>query len=56
MIRRREFDHRKRQKIFSSNLCVQASSEVHPASYPTGTEGPFPGIKRGQSVTLTTHI
>jgi hypothetical protein len=24
-------------------------------SYPIGKEGPFPGVKRGRSVTLTTH-
>jgi hypothetical protein len=26
----------------SSSLYVETSSEVHPASYPTGTGGPFP--------------
>jgi hypothetical protein len=36
-------------KDFSSNLCVQTSSEAHPASCP------FPGAKRGRGVTLTTH-
>jgi hypothetical protein len=36
-------------------LCVQTSSEVHPASYPMGTGGPFPGAKRDRGVTLTTH-
>jgi hypothetical protein len=30
-------------KYFSSNICVQTSSETHPASYPMGTGGPFPG-------------
>jgi hypothetical protein len=30
---------------FSSSLCVQASSEAHPASCPMGTAGPFPGGK-----------
>jgi hypothetical protein len=29
-------------KDFSSSLCVQTSSEVHPASYAMGTGGPFP--------------
>jgi hypothetical protein len=29
-------------KDFSSSLCVQTSSEVHPASYLMGTGGPFP--------------
>jgi hypothetical protein len=27
---------------FSSSLCVQTSSEAHPASYPIGTGGSFP--------------
>jgi hypothetical protein len=40
---------------FSSNLCVQTSSEDHPASCTMGTGGPFPGAKRGQGVKLTTH-
>jgi hypothetical protein len=31
-----------RGKDFSSSLCVQTSSEAHPASYPMGTRGPFP--------------
>jgi hypothetical protein len=30
---------------FSSSPCVQTGSEVHPASYPMGTGGPFPGGK-----------
>jgi hypothetical protein len=34
--------------------CVQASSEAHPASYPMGIGGPYPEVKRGQGVTLTT--
>jgi hypothetical protein len=29
----------------SSSLCVQTGSEAHPASYPMGTGGPFPGCK-----------
>jgi hypothetical protein len=34
-------------KDFSHNLCVQTSSEAHPASCPMGTVGPFPeGIER----------
>jgi hypothetical protein len=41
-------------KDFSSSLCVQTSSETHPASYPVGTGGPFPGVKGGRVVTLTT--
>jgi hypothetical protein len=40
---------------FSSSPCVQTGSEAHPASYPMGTGGSFPGVKRGQGVTLTTH-
>jgi hypothetical protein len=35
-----------RGKDFSCNLCVQTSSEAHPASYPVGTGGPLPGVKR----------
>jgi hypothetical protein len=30
-------------KYFSSSLCVQTSSEVHPASHATVTGDPFPG-------------
>jgi hypothetical protein len=30
---------------FSSSLCVQTGSGAHPASYPMGTGGPFPGGK-----------
>jgi hypothetical protein len=30
---------------FSSSPCVQAGSGAHPASYPTGTGGSFPGGK-----------
>jgi hypothetical protein len=30
---------------FSSSLCVQTGSGVHPASYAMGTGGPFPGGK-----------
>jgi hypothetical protein len=32
-------------KYFSSSLCVQTSSEAHPASCTMGTGGPFPGGK-----------
>jgi hypothetical protein len=28
---------------FSSSPCVQTGSEAHPASYPMGTRGSFPG-------------
>jgi hypothetical protein len=40
---------------FSSSPCVQTGSGAHPASYPVGTGGSFPGVKRGRGVTLTTH-
>jgi hypothetical protein len=30
---------------FSSSPCVQTGSGAHPASYPKGTGGPFPGGK-----------
>jgi hypothetical protein len=40
---------------FSSNLCVQTGSEVHPASCTLGTGGAFPGTKHGRGVTLTSH-
>jgi hypothetical protein len=42
-------------KNFSSSLCVQTSTETHPASYPMGTGAPFPGVKCSRGVTLTTH-
>jgi hypothetical protein len=42
-------------KDFSSTLCVQTSSEIHPASYRMGNRSPFPEVKRGRGVTLTTH-
>jgi hypothetical protein len=32
-------------EVFSSTLCVQTASVVHPAFYPMGTVGPFPGTK-----------
>jgi hypothetical protein len=32
-------------KDFSSSLCVHTGSRAHPASYPIGTGGPFPGGK-----------
>jgi hypothetical protein len=32
-------------KDFSSSLCVQTGSGAHPASFTTGTGGPFPGGK-----------
>jgi hypothetical protein len=42
-------------KDISSSLCIQTDSGAHPASYPVGTGGPYPGVKRGRGVTLTTH-
>jgi hypothetical protein len=42
-------------KDFSYSLCVQTGSRAHPASSTMGTGGPFPGVKRGRGVTLTTH-
>jgi hypothetical protein len=42
-------------KDFFSILCVQTGSGAHPASCTMGTEGPFPRVKRGRGVTLTTH-
>jgi hypothetical protein len=42
-------------KGFSCSLCVQTGSGAHPASFPVGTGGPFPGVKRGMGVTLTTY-
>jgi hypothetical protein len=44
---RPELDARQRQRIFplSSILFVHTSSEAHPASYPMGTGGSFPGGK-----------
>jgi hypothetical protein len=48
------FDPWQKQRVLPL-ACVQTTSEAHPASYPMGTEGPFPGVKRGRSVTLTTH-
>jgi hypothetical protein len=32
-------------RYFSSSLCVQTGSGVHPASCTMGTGSPFPGIK-----------
>jgi hypothetical protein len=42
-------------KDFSASLCVQTGYEAHPASYPMGTGGSFPGSKRGRGLTLTTY-
>jgi hypothetical protein len=42
-------------KDFFSSLCVQTGSGAQSASCTMGTGGPFPGVKRGWGVTLTTH-
>jgi hypothetical protein len=42
-------------KDFSSSLCVQTGSGAHLASCTMGTGGPFPGVKRGRGVMLTTQ-
>jgi hypothetical protein len=39
------FDPRQRQRYFSSSHCAQICSGAHPASFPVGTRGPFPGTK-----------
>jgi hypothetical protein len=43
-IERPGFDSRQKQRIYPL-VCVQIGSGAHPASYPTGTGGPFPGGK-----------
>jgi hypothetical protein len=43
------------ENVFSTSLCVQTSSEAHPASCPMSTAAPLPGVKRGRGVTLTTN-
>jgi hypothetical protein len=50
-----EVRFRAEAKDFSSTLCIQTGSGTHPASCTMDTGGPFPGGKRGQGVTLTTH-
>jgi len=35
---------------------VQIGSGVRPAFHPMGTEGPFPRIKAGGGMRLTTHL
>jgi hypothetical protein len=44
-----------KSKGFFSGLCVQTSSEAHPASYPISNGVLSQGIKRGRGVTLTNH-
>jgi hypothetical protein len=45
----------KAKEDFSSNLCVQTGSEVHPASGTMGTRGLSLALKSGRGVTLTAH-
>jgi hypothetical protein len=42
-------------KGFFLQPSVQTNSEAYLASYPMGTGGRFPGVKRSQGVALTTH-
>jgi hypothetical protein len=51
----RAIDPRQRRKDFSSSLCVQIDSAVHPASCPMGTRVLSQVMKCSQGVTLTTH-
>jgi hypothetical protein len=44
-----------RAKDFSSNLCIQTGTGVHPVSYTMGTGVLSQGVRRGLGVTLTTH-
>jgi hypothetical protein len=41
---------------FSLHHRVQNGSGFHPASYPMGTRGSFPGEKSGRGVKLTTRL
>jgi hypothetical protein len=52
------FDARKRRNNFSSSLCVQIGSGVHPASYTMGTGGPFPGgkVRPGRDADHSPHL
>jgi hypothetical protein len=40
----------------SSSFCVQTGSGAHPASYPMGTGGPFPGGKARYSDSIIMHF
>jgi hypothetical protein len=46
---------RKKRKDFSCSPCVRIGCGAHPASCTVGTGDPFPGLKRGSGVMLTTH-
>jgi hypothetical protein len=48
---RQVFDLWQKKEDFSSSLYVQSGS----GAQPMGTESPFPGVKQGWGVTLTTH-
>jgi hypothetical protein len=48
------FDPRQRQGIFPLASVSRPALGAHPAACQVGTGGPFPGVKRGQGVTLTT--
>jgi hypothetical protein len=41
---------------FSLHHRVQNGTGAHPASYPMGTRGSFPGGKSSRGVKLTTHL
>jgi hypothetical protein len=45
-----------RGEIIFPLVSVQTGSGAHPSSCPMDTGDPFPGVKRGRSVTLTTHL
>jgi hypothetical protein len=42
-------------KDFSLVSVSKPALEAHPASCPMGTRRPFPGVNRGQGVTLNPH-
>jgi hypothetical protein len=48
-------DPRQGQWSFPLTSVSRPALKIHPASYSVGTVGPFPGVKRGLDVTLTTH-
>jgi hypothetical protein len=44
-----------RAKNYSCTHSMQTGYGYHPTSCTVGPEGPFPGVKRGRNVMLTTH-
>jgi hypothetical protein len=44
------------EKDFSSSICVQTSSGSIQPPIQWVAGGPFPGVKRGRGVTLTTYL